>query len=61
VPVLTTTDDHHQVPDQIYQLPVTANMEYGFYANSMPNALKDDPMFVHYNSHSDVRGVGFYL
>lgn len=33
----------------MYELPVTSNMEYGFYAQSMPNELKDDPMFNHFN------------
>ncbi|GBF97984.1 hypothetical protein Rsub_10658 [Raphidocelis subcapitata] len=43
----------HQVPTEVYQLPVTSNMEYGFFAASVPE-LRDEPMFLHYNSHSDV-------
>ncbi|KAI8467429.1 MAG: flagellar associated protein [Monoraphidium minutum] len=43
----------HQVPTQVYQLPVTSNMEYGFHAAAVPQ-LKDDPMFVHYANQSDV-------
>jgi hypothetical protein len=45
---------HTQVPTQVHQLPATSNMEYGFWAGSMPDELRDDPMFVHYSSHSDV-------
>ena len=50
-----------QVPTQVYELPVTGNMEYGFFAGSMAGKLRGDPRFQHCNNQSDVSACGRHL